>query len=71
MAILLLAFAELQAALPDAVIHGLFIALILGRLIHAYGVSQVEENYRFRVCGMILTFMPILTVSLALIVNCI
>lgn len=37
-------------------IHVFGAALLLGRLSHAYGVSQVSEDYRFRVTGMALTF---------------
>ena len=44
-------------------IHVLCVSLILGRLLHAYGVSQVEENYRFRVAGMILTLSCLISAS--------
>ena len=64
--IILLYFLEVQGA-ADGLIHGLGIALILGRLLHAYGVSQVEENYRFRVVGMGLTFLVIVTAATRLI----
>ena len=37
------------------VLHVLCISLIVGRLVHAYGVSQVDEDYRFRVFGMVIT----------------
>ncbi len=36
--------------------HTLCLGLLLGRLSHAYGVSQVKENFRFRVAGMSSTF---------------
>ena len=36
------------------------LGLLLGRLSHAYGVSQVNENLRFRVSGMVMTFLTLL-----------
>lgn len=36
-------------------LHPLGLALLLGRLSHAYGVSQSTEDYRFRVAGMAAT----------------
>jgi uncharacterized membrane protein YecN with MAPEG domain len=37
-------------------VHLLCIALVVGRVIHASGVSKVREDFRFRVAGMSLTF---------------
>jgi uncharacterized protein len=37
-------------------VHALGMGLLVGRLSHAYGVSQKRENFRFRVTGMSLTF---------------
>lgn len=34
----------------------LAITLLVGRIIHAYGVSQIRENFVFRVTGMAMTF---------------
>ena len=42
-------------------IHVLGGALLLGRLLHAYGVSQPREDFRIRVTGMVLTFTVILS----------
>ena len=39
------------------------ITLILGRISHAYGISFVNENFGFRIGGMILTFASILTLA--------
>jgi hypothetical protein len=39
--------------------------LLAGRLLHAYGVSRTNENYRFRVAGMSITFA--VTVSSAVL----
>ncbi len=54
-ALLLMAFAESLDTMPW-MIHGLGIALVLGRLLHAYGVSRSPEPLSFRVRGMMLTF---------------
>ena len=43
-------------------LHGLGIALVIGRVLHAYGVSQAKENLTLRVAGMTLTF-AVLTVA--------
>ncbi len=48
-------------------IHILCIALLIGRIAHAYGVSQLQENYRFRVVGMVLTLGVIISASLGLL----
>ena len=41
-------------------VHTLCLGLLAGRLSHAYGVSQVKENFRFRVAGMSSTFAVLL-----------
>jgi uncharacterized protein len=48
-------------------IHVLGIALLAGRLLHAWGVSQVRENFRYRTVGMVLTFSVIISASLFLL----
>lgn len=52
---LLLLVLEMQGT-PVAVLHGLGAGLLVGRLLHAYGLAQVEEDFRFRVTGMLMTF---------------
>jgi uncharacterized membrane protein YecN with MAPEG domain len=47
-------------------VHALGASLLLGRCLHAYGVSQVKETFTFRVSGMVLTF-TVLGVSAGLI----
>jgi len=46
--------------------HVLGIALLAGRLLHAWGISQVRENLRYRTAGMVLTFGVILSACLLL-----
>jgi len=60
--ILLLYFVETDGA-PAALIHGLCLCLLIGRTLHAVGVSQPDEDYRFRVAGMALTFTTLIVSS--------
>ena len=53
--IILLTFLELDGA-AKWLVHALCIALILGRCVHAYCVSRVDEDIRQRRAGMALTF---------------
>ena len=48
--ILLIAMLEMQTY-SQWIIHGLCIALVTARAIHAYGVSQANEDFRFRIFG--------------------
>ncbi|MBU2115457.1 MAG: MAPEG family protein, partial [Gammaproteobacteria bacterium] len=43
------------------------IALLLGRLSHAWGVQQLKEPLKFRVFGMVLTFCVLLLSALAIL----
>jgi uncharacterized protein len=65
MALLLMALAESSAASPF-ILHAAGVALITGRLIHAYGVSNTNENLTLRIAGMAMT----LTVLAALALTC-
>jgi uncharacterized membrane protein YecN with MAPEG domain len=66
LALLLLFFVEHDGAHP-AVVHALGLALLAGRLAHAWGVSQLRENFRFRVAGMLLTFGVLISAALFLV----
>lgn len=37
-------------------VHALCVCLIVGRFSHAYGVGRIDEDYRYRVFGMAMTF---------------
>ncbi len=67
-AILLIFFLE-QTGSYVVWIHTLCIVLLVGRIMHAYGVSQVEEDFRFRVTGMVLTFLVLLSASIRLMLE--
>jgi uncharacterized membrane protein YecN with MAPEG domain len=68
LALLLLVMAELRG-MPALVLHGLALALLVGRCAHAWGVSQTPEDFRFRVAGMICTFTVIGMTALALLAS--
>ncbi|MEM8982124.1 MAG: MAPEG family protein [Pseudomonadota bacterium] len=64
----LLLVAFLESLLSTSVVtHALCIGLLVGRIVHAYGVSQPNENYRFRVTGMLLTFTVLLAAALLIL----
>ena len=67
-ALLLLFFLEVTTS-AYWLVHTLGSVLLLGRLSHAYGVSQVKENYFFRVAGMALTFTAILSSALRILLS--
>jgi len=48
-------------------VHCLGAALLIGRVLHAYGVSQTKENLKFRVSGMLLTFSTMLVSIVSII----
>ncbi len=64
--LLLVYLVEVQGA-SSMLVHALGVCLVLGRLSHAWGVSQAQENYRFRVAGMALTFTVLVLSSLYLL----
>jgi uncharacterized membrane protein YecN with MAPEG domain len=62
----LMCLAEVQGA-PAWLLHGMGMALVLARLTHALGVSQVQEITRFRVAGVSLTLSILLVANSYLI----
>ncbi len=56
--LLLILMAELQSA-PVWAAHGLGLALLIGRLMHAYGFGSHPQNIGLRVGGMVITFSVI------------
>jgi hypothetical protein len=66
LALLLIYFAESSGA-PKPAVHALCALLLIGRLVHAWGVSQPKEDFRFRVAGMAMTFAAIVLAALALL----
>ncbi|WP_018694404.1 MAPEG family protein [Algicola sagamiensis] len=67
-ALLLLFFLEQKN--PNTIwLHSLCIALCVGRLICAYGVSAPRENLKFRVTGMVITFAVMIAISIHLLIT--
>lgn len=64
----LLAFTELQGTVSATIIHGLGVSVVLGRLFHIQGMKS-NDHLRYRQIGMMLTIIPILILSIALIVK--
>jgi len=64
--LIVLAFVEMQHASP-LLLHGLSLSLRVGRTVHAYGLSQEQEDYRLRITGMILTFASIAASAVILV----
>jgi uncharacterized membrane protein YecN with MAPEG domain len=62
LALFLIYLTLLQGA-SDFIIHFLMLTLFVGRISHAYGVSQTKENFFFRVSGMALTFTVLISSS--------
>src|SRR5262245_32884857 len=69
-ALLLVTFAEMQGG-PGWLIHLLCLALLAGRIIHAYGVSRVREDFRLRLAGMATTFAVVALAALILLARAI
>lgn len=64
--LLLIYLVEMQSA-AGWLIHLLGLLLLMGRLSHAYGVSQTRENFKFRMYGMMMTFGSLLLSALFLL----
>jgi uncharacterized protein len=62
--LVLLMLAELQGARPW-LLHFLGALLLVGRAVHAYGISQTEEVLIRRSAGVVLTFGALVTAALA------
>jgi uncharacterized protein len=66
--LMLIYFVEVQGGHP-LLIHALGAVLLMGRLVHAYGLSQMKEKFVFRVSGMAMTFTALITASCILLFN--
>ena len=64
LALLLMALAEMQNA-SYWLLHLIGASLVIGRLIHAYGLGRTPQIIRFRVWGMILTMVSLIAGALA------
>jgi len=66
--LLLIYLVEIQSA-ASWFVHLLGMLLLVGRLLHAYGVSQSRENFKFRVSGMVMTFSSLLLSAFFLLLH--
>jgi uncharacterized protein len=69
-ALLLATFIEMQGR-PAWLIHLLCLALVVARVIHAYGVSQERENFKLRMVGVATTFTVLAVMALLLLTRAI
>ena len=65
-ALLMLLMLELTQH-PAGLLHVLGVALVIGRLFHAWGITRADENFRWRIVGMAMTFGVLAVAGLALI----
>ncbi|MGB8855130.1 MAG: MAPEG family protein [Burkholderiales bacterium] len=65
-ALLLVYFFELLGGY-QSLTHLFCICLLAGRISHAYGLSQLKENYKYRIFGMAMTFTAIVSASVGLL----
>ena len=65
LALILFSMIELNGGSPKLV-HGLCIAFLLARVTHALTISQINEPFKYRKLGMILTFTSLITAALYL-----
>ena len=68
LALLLLTFMEMLH-LSRYLIHVLCIVLIVARIVHAIGVTPVQENLPMRVGSVLATFAVLIIASLALLIH--
>jgi uncharacterized protein len=66
--LILLFLVESKGASPIFV-YILCTAFLIARFVHAYGVSQESENFKYRIRGMMTTFAIIVLSALYLIVS--
>lgn len=64
--LILIFFVEAKGGHP-LLIHALGVLLLVGRAVHAYGVSQMNEKFVFRVSGMMMTFSSLLISAFVLL----
>lgn len=54
---------EITSKESTLLLHSCGASLLLGRLLHAIGVSRLSEDFRFRVTGMALTLTALVTAA--------
>lgn len=69
LALVLLALLAISSSLPNGVLHALAGALVLGRILHAIGLSRSAGTSLNRVLGTLLTWLVLLAASAIAIVT--
>jgi uncharacterized membrane protein YecN with MAPEG domain len=54
---------------PLWLLHALGLGLLIGRASHAFGITRAEENFRWRIFGMFMTFGVLLISAAVLLVH--
>lgn len=70
MALILLALAESLKG-PVLILHAIGLALLIGRLVHAYALAQEPHIMQLRVAGMVATLTAIIAAALIAFVKAI
>lgn len=65
--IMLVYFVEIHGGYPAWLIHALCSSLCVGRFVHAYRVSEVDEVYKYRVFGTAMTLSTVCTACILLL----
>ncbi len=65
-ALLLLSFIEQKGA-HFLYVNFLCLLLLVGRSVHIFGVSNENENFRYRIHGMLMTFATIVLAAITLL----
>jgi uncharacterized protein len=64
---LILMIAEMRAAHPYS-LHGVGIALVVARSLHALGISNLNEDFRLRITGMMMTFAVLVVLAILVVI---
>lgn len=68
LALVMLGMIEINHA-PNWLICGLGIWLVIARAVHAYGISQTSENFKFRKFGAVSTFLILFISSVVCLIQ--
>lgn len=69
LALVLLALLGIGGSVPDGVLHALAGTLVLGRIVHAIGLSRSAGTSLNRVVGTVLTWLVLLAASVIAVVT--
>jgi uncharacterized protein len=67
LALILMLIAEMRVAHPY-ILHAVGIALVVARTLHALGISNMNEDFRFRITGMMMTFGVLVVLAILVLI---